>query len=198
MHNLSAFVPLPQGKGLSCDQSTSQSLNLTARDSIQPYFHPSAMAVSKAVMSMPRRIQLWADCSRATAVSIALAIAMLVAARCVQIALDRRQRDIDDRGVKDHDELRDRQKPQGKPTTRVRRANRLGTRNDGGSHVRSRQLSVRTGEMIRRLMRHWPSCRRRVSRWFTLSSVPSAISIRPLDCAVTTSSTSLEITTFVT
>ena len=38
------------------------------------------MAVSKAVMSMPRRIQLWADCSRATAVSIALAIAMLVAA----------------------------------------------------------------------------------------------------------------------
>src|ERR1039457_6636875 len=44
------------------------------------YFHPSAMAVSKAVMSMPRRIQLWADCSRATVVSIALAIAMLVAA----------------------------------------------------------------------------------------------------------------------
>src|ERR1035441_10320109 len=38
------------------------------------------MAVSKAVMSMPRRIQLWADCPRGPAFSIALAIAMLVAA----------------------------------------------------------------------------------------------------------------------
>src|SRR5208282_1539768 len=76
-------------QGVGCDQSTSQSLNLTARESIQPYFHPPAMAVSKAVMSMPRRIQLWADCSRATAVSIALAIAMLVAAPSYAAAADR-------------------------------------------------------------------------------------------------------------
>jgi len=38
------------------------------------------MTVSKAVMSMPLRVQSWADCSRATAVSLALAIAMFVAA----------------------------------------------------------------------------------------------------------------------
>ncbi len=44
------------------------------------------MAVSKAVMPMARRIQLWADCSRATAVSLALAIAMFVAAPCYAAA----------------------------------------------------------------------------------------------------------------
>ena len=38
------------------------------------------MTVSKAVMSMPLRIQRWPDYSRATAVSLALAIAMFVAA----------------------------------------------------------------------------------------------------------------------
>ena len=38
---------------------------------------------------MPRRIQLWADCSRATAVSIALAIAMFVAAPSYAAAADR-------------------------------------------------------------------------------------------------------------
>src|SRR5208283_3407699 len=44
--------------GWPCDQSTSQLRNLTPRKGVRIYFHPRAMAVSKPLMLISRRLQL--------------------------------------------------------------------------------------------------------------------------------------------